>query len=254
MLNRDPDDHGLSYYLGRLALGFSRSSVIVQLAKSSECKPHNEIIGLEKFMTEQKKANNWFWSFINRYSNAKINIQDGINAIKGIERRLASQDATLFKQYQALSEIAQQLALNYQDFSKSYRSTINQIERVDENNWLPAETVIQAFRAILEREPESEDTISYHRSLGNVYALLQSLIKSDEYRLKLGKIKAQSLSTNHCDSDMQDSETQNEIHVKLSKFWQQASLPNTQINSDQRSPLETFFINTYNRNDKNPCI
>ncbi|GEM_PF-6467957 len=66
LLLREPDEHGLNYYLGRLAEGHSKASLILQLAKSPECRPHNEISGLKQLIAEEKRASNWFWRVFNR--------------------------------------------------------------------------------------------------------------------------------------------------------------------------------------------
>jgi hypothetical protein len=51
LLKREPDEHGLMYYLGRLAQGHSKSEVIAQLAQSPECCPHDDINGIKNSST-----------------------------------------------------------------------------------------------------------------------------------------------------------------------------------------------------------
>lgn len=77
LLNREPDVHGMAYYLGRLAQGRGKAAVIAQLAKSPECKPHDEIKGLKRLIKDERHAKHWFWgSFANR--NLIGNTQQGI--------------------------------------------------------------------------------------------------------------------------------------------------------------------------------
>ncbi|MBN2679349.1 DUF4214 domain-containing protein [Acidithiobacillus montserratensis] len=61
LLQHDPDTQGMAYYLGRLAQGFSKESVIFQLAKSPECRPHKEITGLETLVRGQQRDQHWLW-------------------------------------------------------------------------------------------------------------------------------------------------------------------------------------------------
>lgn len=61
LLNRNPDVHGMAYYLGRLAQGRGKEEVIVQLAKSPECKPHEQIKGLNPLIENRRRAQHWLW-------------------------------------------------------------------------------------------------------------------------------------------------------------------------------------------------
>lgn len=65
LLLREPDKRGIDYYLERLAQGYSKKSVIAQLAKSPECRPHNEIRGLKQLIADEQRAQHWFWRFFN---------------------------------------------------------------------------------------------------------------------------------------------------------------------------------------------
>ena len=78
LLRRKPDEHGLKYYLGRLAQGHGKASVIAQLAKSSECRPHDEIRGLKQLIAEEKRASNWFWGQFLRKNNMERSLQSAI--------------------------------------------------------------------------------------------------------------------------------------------------------------------------------
>jgi hypothetical protein len=69
LLGRDPDSHGLYYYLGRMADGYSKKNVIVQLAKSSEMKNHS-ISGLKQLMKEEERKNTWWYKLFNYRINS----------------------------------------------------------------------------------------------------------------------------------------------------------------------------------------
>jgi len=78
LLRREPDVHGLKYYLGRLAQGHGKASVIAQLAKSRECRDHDEIRGLKQLIKEEKRASNWFWAQFNRKNSIERTLQSAI--------------------------------------------------------------------------------------------------------------------------------------------------------------------------------
>jgi len=61
LFGREPDPHGMAYYLGRLAMGYGKASVITDLAQSAESRPHREIIGLHKLIITERRANHWLW-------------------------------------------------------------------------------------------------------------------------------------------------------------------------------------------------
>ena len=76
LLNREPDIQGMAYYLGRLAQGHGKDGVIVQLAKSPECKPHDQIEGLKQLIEDRRRAQHWFWgrfTIRNRFENTLQN-------------------------------------------------------------------------------------------------------------------------------------------------------------------------------------
>ena len=79
LLDRIPDHEGFEYYIGRLALGFSKSSVVAQIYQSKECKTkENEIPGLSKLLKDEKLKNKWWYHWLYKpislehYRNAKI--------------------------------------------------------------------------------------------------------------------------------------------------------------------------------------
>ena len=114
ILNREPDEQGLMYYMGRLAQGHSKDSVIVQLAKSQECIPHDEITGLKQLISEENRSQHWFWGIVGRRSRMQRYLQGNMYVI-----------ALMLKELQALHEV---LDSKTHILNKSHeaRSTVNQ--------------------------------------------------------------------------------------------------------------------------------
>ncbi|MDA8245679.1 glycosyltransferase family 9 protein [Acidithiobacillus sp.] len=68
LLKREPDEHGMAYYLGRLAMGDSKASIITQIVRSQEFGScGQEVKGLKKLVTDESLSRYWIlgW-FINR--------------------------------------------------------------------------------------------------------------------------------------------------------------------------------------------
>lgn len=61
LLRREADNSGLRYYLGRLAIGYSRESIIYDLTRSKEYNNKNSLIGLEKIIKQEKMRQNWLF-------------------------------------------------------------------------------------------------------------------------------------------------------------------------------------------------
>jgi hypothetical protein len=67
LLGRSPDPEGMHYYLGRLRAGYSKSSIIVQIADSNEARVLAvNIPGLNELRFNQKKSSHWFWGILSR--------------------------------------------------------------------------------------------------------------------------------------------------------------------------------------------
>jgi hypothetical protein len=78
LLGREPDPNGMNYYLGRLRMGYGKAAIIVQLAKSSEARPHGNIKGLANLIKEEQQANHWFWGlFTYRQRTERIMQKNG---------------------------------------------------------------------------------------------------------------------------------------------------------------------------------
>lgn len=67
LLSRDPDEHGLAYYLGCLSLGYGKIGVVIQLAESEECRSVNKIKGLKKLIKNERRASHWFFGMLSRH-------------------------------------------------------------------------------------------------------------------------------------------------------------------------------------------
>lgn len=62
-LCRKPDDNGMRYYLGRLALGYSKIDVLEQIYRSPECCFCGELDGLNALLRMQRRRRHWFWKW-----------------------------------------------------------------------------------------------------------------------------------------------------------------------------------------------
>jgi O-antigen chain-terminating methyltransferase len=109
LLNREPDEHGMAYYLGRLSMGYGKLGVIVQLAQSHECRPHDEIKGLKKLLTEEHHASHWFFRAFARRSRLERTLQSGLNNLTPIDQHLESINSALRTQALQLGELSQRL-------------------------------------------------------------------------------------------------------------------------------------------------
>ena len=65
LLGRAPDHEGLSYYLGRLRMGYSKITILAQLCLSAEGKTHAvKLLGLDSAIQRYKRGR---WPLIGRY-------------------------------------------------------------------------------------------------------------------------------------------------------------------------------------------
>lgn len=110
LICREPDEHGLAYYLGRLSLGYGKAAVIVQLAQSPECRLHDEINGLKKFITDERRALHWFWGSLGSRRRVEKTLQSSLNALAKIDHNLVSLHSAMLTNTKQLSELTQQVA------------------------------------------------------------------------------------------------------------------------------------------------
>jgi hypothetical protein len=185
LLKRETDEHGMAYYLGRLAQGYGKAAVIAQLAQSTECRPLDQIKGLKKLVADERRAQHWFWGLFEQRQRLEKKWQMGLNELALHNQQWALLHDALGKQANILSHIARQMEANGQNFVNGQASTGNQEQAHVEAPRLPSETVRQCFVDILGREPESEETIKHHASLPSRAALQKNLIHSKEFQHKL---------------------------------------------------------------------
>lgn len=176
LLMREPDEHGLMYYLGRLSQGYTKADVIAQVAQSPECRPLDEIAGLKKLTLDARRAKKWFRGWFTHPSR-----MEGAAYIC-MNKYLASLQETLKfltnEHVQKMDSLVQQVA-QVQFISPEH----GQIQ--DKPQRLSSEAVKQAFIDILGRDPESTETISHHARLESYQALSDHLISSIEFQSRL---------------------------------------------------------------------
>lgn len=127
LLKREPDEHGLMYYLGRLAQGQSKAAVIVQLAKSSESRPLEEIPGLKKLMVDFKRSKKLFWRWFGRGSQVEV-------AIYTAMIKLAEIDAQLARMNQKMGSLEETLRIAASDYNQKMENLLHAIKPKPENS------------------------------------------------------------------------------------------------------------------------
>jgi hypothetical protein len=187
LLQRKPDVHGMAYYLGRLAQGHGKAAVIAQLAQSQECRPWDEIKGLNKLIADERRAKHWFWGLFGQRQRLEHALQRGANVLALQQQSNLLQDA-LNKQTQALGQIARQIEASGSYFANGQASSSSQGQSPTDTAQLSAETVREVFVRILGREPESAETIRHHAQLESPTALRVALMSSEEFQLKMAAL------------------------------------------------------------------
>jgi hypothetical protein len=196
LLGRDPDEHGLRYYLGRLALGYGKPSVIVQLAKSPECRPHNEVIGLKAFIAEERRAGHWLWGKLSPNRQMTKSLQSGIAGLGQIDQQLTALHGAMNILNLCMANITEQQENLVHQMSEMTSRITNSLQQTaaSHNTAGPSTmevsnigraTACQEFQNILGREPEGENAIAHHAQWHNAQALRESLMSTDEHKNKL---------------------------------------------------------------------
>jgi len=90
LLRREPDERGLNYYLGRLAEGHGKASVIAQLALSTECRPHDQINGLKNLIANERRTQHWFFGKFGNRTRALNVLNSSLVSLSRIEQQLQS--------------------------------------------------------------------------------------------------------------------------------------------------------------------
>lgn len=193
LLQRDPDDQGMAYYLGRLALGHSKESVIYQLAQSTECRDHQEILGLEVLVKRVGRAQHWFWglaSHIVRMKNKIRVLQIGCTKhqypLAKSEGELKAEHVQeayrLVLEREAESEAIINGPAIHGTIENLYRSLLSSDEFRKRFGEVKAEHVQEAYRLVLERDAESEAILNGPAIHGTIENLYRSLLSSEEFR------------------------------------------------------------------------
>lgn len=186
LLRREPDKHGLAYYLGRLAMGYEKTAVIAQLAQSPECEPLDEIKGLKKLIADERRAQHWFWGLFAKRQRIERDLQRDAHVIALQQQSISLQEA-LNQQTQTIGLIARQIEISAQRIVNVQTSTSGQGQTHTHTDTarLSADTVRQQFITILGRAPESETVIKHHAKLPSVQALRESLLNSEEFQTRV---------------------------------------------------------------------
>lgn len=195
LLGREPDAHGVAYYLGRMAQGYGKGAVIAQVARSPECRPVDEIKGLAQLVADERRARHWFWGLFGRRRHLEQTLQSSLNALAQHNHQQLAwlQDAMNTHtqgQTQGMSAIAEQIeALSRQAAQwQAVAMASNPTQAPHEALKLSAETVRQAFMDILGREPESDEAIKHHQRMENAAALRENLMTFEEFKSKLAAL------------------------------------------------------------------
>ena len=186
LLHREPDAHGLAYYLGQLSTGYGKAGIIAQLAQSPECRPHDKIQGLQKLIADEQRAKHWFWGAFGRRNRLEKTLQSGLAGLAHIEQRLGSLHGAMLTQAQQIGGLEQHVA-------QLQTMTAAQITSVNEEPRLSEEVVRQMYREILGREPENDQAIAHHANQESVEALRQALLDSEEFKSRISGLAPRAM-------------------------------------------------------------
>ncbi|SBP90002.1 methyltransferase domain-containing protein [Thiomonas delicata] len=205
LLAREPDEHGMRYYLGRLAMGKRKSAVIAQIAKSPECQSVAKIGGLAQLMAEERRVAHWFWQIFGRRQRLEEGLHSGINELARIQQHnlMRLEDTTTQCTHQIIAAVQRMSDANFERHAEIIaliRAFPRPVEdsqplvitalspQTTEPPHLSRETVLSLFRAILGREPENEEVIHRHSLLPSAAVLREALIQSDEFQARLAAL------------------------------------------------------------------
>jgi hypothetical protein len=109
LLQREPDAHGMAYYLGRLAQGHGKSSVITQLARAPEYRPRDEIKGLKQLISGEHRARHWFFGLFGSRSRIEKTLQSSLTVLSQIDHHLILLHSAALKTEKQINELTQQV-------------------------------------------------------------------------------------------------------------------------------------------------
>lgn len=191
LLKREPDDHGLMYYMGRMAQGHSKADIIAQLAKSPECRPLDEIDGLKRLTVDVKRSSGWLMRWFERRGRMEGAVYLGTLKLAQLDTQLASMNQHLASLQDALRMAAngytQQMENLVQQVSQmqSISPTTNQF--YDKPQPHSSETIAQAYVDIMGHPPEpgSVEIIDLYAKFETPQALREALMASAEFQAKV---------------------------------------------------------------------
>ena len=187
LLQREPDPNGMAYYLGRLSMGYGKVRIIVQLAKSAECRPHEQIHGLKRLIQEYNNTNHWLRGWFSRHTRMHMALQSSVTALASIEQRMEGIHHAINTQSQQMETLARRHTESLCGIESLVQQTMGDRIAKNERPRLSDETVRQCFRKILGREPESNDVINEHAQQGTTEALCQMLMNSKEFMSRISE-------------------------------------------------------------------
>lgn len=212
LLKREPDEHGMAYYLGRLAQGYGKTAVIEQLAQSTECRPLDEIKGLKKLVADERRAQHWFFGIFFRHGRIK---------------NLLISNSDFFERFGCCMDCSRASEKG------QVRAHLDNLPK-DETNpaFINNSVITELYVGLLGREPESSGTIEFYENIGSLTEAVKMIISSEEFHLFflknyiINSLNISSARTNNSNAG---------------ENFANANLYITGINSSQRTPLETHF-------------
>jgi glycosyltransferase involved in cell wall biosynthesis len=161
LLKREPDEHGMAYYLGRLAAGYGKASIIMNLAESKEARPHDEIKGLRKLVADENRAGFWFLGRFSSRSRIEQNLRSSLVGLANIEQRLRMIYDVMQNQSQLLGGLSQKIS-DLQNVATEQSRFPIEVKQLSE------ETVRQIFHEVLDRENELQQSYNVAIQEANV--------------------------------------------------------------------------------------
>lgn len=163
LLMREPDEHGLMYYMGRLAQGHSKSAVIAQLAKSPECRPHTEVNGLKKIIFDELHSTHWFWGFWGRRNKFDKKLLENITSLVLIEDHILNKLVNLVDSLARTSQndnhqTTQMQSVGADNISlASYEALVKKVNKVVNSGNTEETVTLDRIPMLLEQLPFGDD-------------------------------------------------------------------------------------------------
>lgn len=174
LLGREPDQQGMAYYLGRLSLGYSKTSIIVDLAKSKEARPINQILGLKALIDNEKRARNPLRKIFNTcWNKDRSEINSRVTEL-AISR--GAHDIT-----NILHSLNHNIARIAECQSANGLKNENALKSVESKTLLKEQEVRNTYLKLLGREVESCSVLESCMKLSSIDELSNIIKTSPEY-------------------------------------------------------------------------